>query len=151
MPEPLYPPVPPIAGEPLRIGGVTPPSRFFLAPLAGYTSLAFRLAVRACGGLGLATTDLVNARSLIENRRRALELSETNEADRPLAIQIYGHVVPEGVHIRPFGDATSLNNWYFKNLDHVLRFVETNQQSMMAIAGSALPDTGGRTRRRPRV
>ena len=27
-------------------------SRFFLAPLAGYTSLAFRLAVRGCGGLG---------------------------------------------------------------------------------------------------
>jgi nifR3 family TIM-barrel protein len=91
----LYPPVPAIAGEPLRIGGVALPSRFFLAPLAGYTSLAFRLAVRACGGLGLATTDLVNARSLIENRRRALELSETNEDDRPLSIQIYGHVVPE--------------------------------------------------------
>jgi nifR3 family TIM-barrel protein len=70
-------------------------SRFFLAPLAGYTSLAFRLAVRSCGGLGLATTDLVNARSLIERRRRALELAETCEADRPLAIQLYGHVIPE--------------------------------------------------------
>jgi nifR3 family TIM-barrel protein len=71
------------------------PSRFFLAPLAGYTSLAFRLAVRGCGGLGLATTDLVNARSLIENRRRAFELAETCPDDRPLAIQIYGHVPAE--------------------------------------------------------
>ena len=71
------------------------PSRFFLAPLAGYTSLAFRLAVRDCGGLGLATTDLVNARSLIEKRRRALELAETCDEDRPLAIQIYGSVVAE--------------------------------------------------------
>ena len=91
----LYPPVPPIAREPLRIGGVPIRSRFFLAPLAGYTSLAFRLAVRELGGLGLATTDLVNARSLIENRRRALELSETCEADRPISIQIYGHVTHE--------------------------------------------------------
>ncbi len=93
--EPLYPPVPAIVADPFKIGDVTLPSRFCLAPLAGYTSLAFRLAVRACGGLGLATTDLVNARSLIENRRRALELSETNEHDKPLSIQIYGHVAHE--------------------------------------------------------
>ena len=71
------------------------PSRFFLAPLAGYTSLAFRLAVRECGGLGLATTDLVNARSLIEGRRRALELAESCDEDRPLSIQIYGAVAAE--------------------------------------------------------
>jgi nifR3 family TIM-barrel protein len=82
-------------GEPIRLGRTSIPSRFFLAPLAGYTSLAFRLAVRQCGGLGLATTDLVNARSLIEGRRRALELSETCEFDRPLSIQIYGTVVSE--------------------------------------------------------
>ncbi len=91
----LYSPVPGIAREPLALGAVELPSRFFLAPLAGYTSLAFRLAVRSCGGLGLATTDLVNARSLIEQRRRALELAETCAIDRPLAIQLYGHVIPE--------------------------------------------------------
>jgi nifR3 family TIM-barrel protein len=79
----------------LRLGHVLVATRFFLAPLAGYTSLAFRLAVRRCGGLGLATTDLVNARSLIEKRRRALELAETCDEDRPLAIQLYGHDIPE--------------------------------------------------------
>jgi tRNA-dihydrouridine synthase B len=89
------PAVPPIVREPLSLGHVTIPSRFFLAPLAGYTSLAFRLAVRECGGLGLATTDLVNARSLIEGRRRAFELAETCEIDRPLSIQIYGIVIAE--------------------------------------------------------
>jgi nifR3 family TIM-barrel protein len=91
----FYPPVPAIVREPLPLGRISIASRFFLAPLAGYTSLAFRLAVRSCGGLGLATTDLVNARSLLERRRRALELAETCEADRPLAIQLYGHVIPE--------------------------------------------------------
>src|SRR4051812_20279379 len=93
--ERSIPEVPPIVREPLELGGVKLGSRFFLAPLAGYTSLAFRLAVRKCGGLGLATTDLVNARSLIEQRRRALELAETCDIDRPLAIQLYGHVIPE--------------------------------------------------------
>lgn len=91
----LVPPVPSIVREPWRLGQLTIPSRFCLAPLAGYTSLAFRLAVRGCGGLGLATTDLVNARSLIEKRRRAFELAETCAADRPLAIQIYGSVIAE--------------------------------------------------------
>jgi tRNA-dihydrouridine synthase B len=89
------PAVPPIVREPFWLGQVPIPSRFFLAPLAGYTSLAFRLAVRDCGGLGLATTDLVNARSLIEGRRRAFELAETCEQDRPLSIQIYGIVIAE--------------------------------------------------------
>ena len=89
------PAVPSIVSEPLSLGQVPIPSRFFLAPLAGYTSLAYRLAVRECGGLGLATTDLVNARSLIEKHRRAFELSETCESDRPLSIQIYGHVTSE--------------------------------------------------------
>ena len=67
----------------------------FFGPLAGYTSLAYRLAIRDIGGLGLATTDLVNARSLLEKHRRAYELSETCESDRPLSIQIYGHVISE--------------------------------------------------------
>jgi nifR3 family TIM-barrel protein len=58
-------------------------------------SLAFRLAVRGCGGLGLATTDLVNARSIMENRPRSFELAETCPDDRPVAFQIYGHVISE--------------------------------------------------------
>lgn len=89
------PPPPPVLREPMRLGSRPIPSRFFLAPLAGYTSMAFRLSVREEGGLGLATTDLVNARALLEGRRRSLELSETCPADQPLAIQLYGHVIDE--------------------------------------------------------
>src|SRR3954452_17228154 len=96
-PVPEHPAPPTILREPLALGKLPIPSRFFLAPLAGYTSLAFRLAVRGCGGLGLATTDLVNARSIVECRPRSRELAETCDADRPLAIQIYGQVVSEMV------------------------------------------------------
>jgi nifR3 family TIM-barrel protein len=89
------PAVPAAVHVPLEIGGVPMPTRFFLAPMAGYTSLAFRVSVRENGGLGLVTTDLVNARSLLERRRRAFELSETCPEDRPVAIQLYGHVPDE--------------------------------------------------------
>jgi nifR3 family TIM-barrel protein len=74
----------------LNLGPLKLPSRYLLAPLAGYTNLAFRLCVRAVGGLGLATTDLVNARALLLASRKTLELIQTCPEDRPVAVQIYG-------------------------------------------------------------
>jgi nifR3 family TIM-barrel protein len=74
----------------LRIGSLTLESRYLLAPLAGYTNLSFRLAVRELGGLGLATTDLVNARALLVQSRKTLDLLQTCPEDRPVAVQIYG-------------------------------------------------------------
>ena len=78
----------------MRFGPLTLASNLFLSPLAGYTNLPFRLTVRELGGMGLATTDLVNARSLIEKKPRALKLIETSPADQPLAVQLFG-AVPE--------------------------------------------------------
>src|SRR6266581_4866420 len=79
----------------MRLGSLTLESNLFLSPLAGYTNLPFRLAVREVGGLGLATTDLVNARSLLEKNPKALKLIETSAADRPLAVQLFGSVQEE--------------------------------------------------------
>lgn len=76
--------------KPLVLKGLELPSRFLLSPLAGYTNLPFRLAVRELGGLGLATTDLVNARALLRANARTLELIQTCPEDRPVAVQIYG-------------------------------------------------------------
>jgi tRNA-dihydrouridine synthase B len=73
----------------IRIGCRHLPSRYFLAPLAGYTHLAFRTAVRELGGLGLATTDLVQATMLLSGTRKSLELVATSPADRPLSVQIF--------------------------------------------------------------
>ena len=52
----------------LRIGSLTLASRYFLSPLAGYTNLPFRLAVRELGGLGLATTELVTKHAKCRGR-----------------------------------------------------------------------------------
>lgn len=73
----------------IRIGNRTLNSRFFLAPLAGYTHLAFRVVLRRLGGLGMATTDLVQAKMLISQTRKSLELVETCPEDRPLSVQIF--------------------------------------------------------------
>ncbi len=83
-------PVREIAGTPIAIGGRQLASRFFLAPLAGYTHLAFRLVLRRIGGLGLATTDLVLASMLWSERRKSMELVQTCPEDRPLTVQIFG-------------------------------------------------------------
>ncbi|HET7624660.1 MAG TPA: tRNA-dihydrouridine synthase [Verrucomicrobiae bacterium] len=79
----------------MRIGSLTLPSNLFLSPLAGYTNLPFRLVVRELGGVGLCTTDLVNARSLLEKNPKALKLIETSPADNPLAVQLFGSVPEE--------------------------------------------------------
>lgn len=79
----------------MRLGSLTLESNLFLSPLAGYTNLPFRLAVRELGGVGLATTDLVNARSLLEKKSKALKLVETSPVDRPLAVQLFGSVHEE--------------------------------------------------------
>jgi nifR3 family TIM-barrel protein len=70
-------------------------SNLFLSPLAGYTNLPFRLTLREVGGLDLATTDLVNARSLLEKNPKAIKLIESNSADQPLAVQLFGSVPEE--------------------------------------------------------
>ena len=73
-----------------RVGNLELASRFTLAPLAGYTNLPFRLSIREVGGCGLATTDLISSRAILEKSRRTLDLMATTPEDRPLAIQIYG-------------------------------------------------------------
>ncbi len=79
----------------MQLGSLTLPSNLFLSPLAGYTNLPFRRVVREIGGVGLCTTDLVNARSLLERRPKAFKLIETHPTDQPLAVQLFGSVPEE--------------------------------------------------------
>lgn len=83
------------AGTGMRIEKIELESNLFLSPLAGYTNLPMRMTLRELGGLGWATTDLVNARSLIERNPTALKLVETCAGDRPLSIQLFGSVAAE--------------------------------------------------------
>ncbi len=81
--------------SPISFGSLHLPTPLLLSPLAGYTNLPFRLVIREVGGVGLCTTDLVNARSLIERNKKALKLIESSPADTPLAVQLFGSVPEE--------------------------------------------------------
>ena len=99
--------IPLAASGSIVIGGRTLPTRFFLAPLAGYTHLAFRMVLRGIGGLGLATTDLVLASMLWSERRKSLDLVETCDDDRPLSVQIFSgethHLVKAAIWLQEHG------------------------------------------------
>ncbi|MBY0233331.1 MAG: tRNA dihydrouridine synthase DusB [Gemmataceae bacterium] len=79
----------------VRLGALSLRNRYTLAPLAGYTNLAFRLAVRGVAPPGLATTDLVNARALLVRSRKTMDLIQTSPDDKPLSVQIYGSEPPQ--------------------------------------------------------
>jgi nifR3 family TIM-barrel protein len=79
----------------MQFGPLKLSSNLFLSPLAGYTNLPFRLVLREIGRIGLCTTDLVNARSLLEKREKAYKLIETRPEDSPLAVQLFGSVPEE--------------------------------------------------------
>lgn len=85
----VYAPPPPVL-PPIAYGSLKLATRWLLSPLAGFTNLPFRRIVRAQGGLGLATTDLVNARGLMYGSAKTFELIETCPEDRPLSVQIFG-------------------------------------------------------------
>ncbi len=79
----------------LNFGSLQLPTPLLLSPLAGYTNLPFRRVIRELGSVGLCTTDLVNARSLLEKNRKALKLIESCAEDTPLAVQLFGSIADE--------------------------------------------------------
>jgi nifR3 family TIM-barrel protein len=80
----------------VKIGPLTLSSNLCLAPLAGYTDLAFRRLVRGLGGVGLATTEVVSARAVVQQSQRgaslrgSLRFLRTAPEDRPLSVQLDG-------------------------------------------------------------
>lgn len=75
----------------LQIGALTLHTPMLLAPMAGHCDLAFRILCREQGGVGLASTDLLNSHALLRGARRSLELAQTNEFDQPCGMQLYGN------------------------------------------------------------
>lgn len=75
----------------LKIGAVQLKTPLLLAPMAGYCDLPFRLLCRELGGVGLASTDLLNCHSILRGAAGAMRLAATCEADQPLCMQLYGN------------------------------------------------------------
>jgi tRNA-dihydrouridine synthase B len=75
----------------LRIGDLQLATPLLLAPIAGYCDLPFRLLCRELGGVGLASTDLLNSRAVLKGTDKTLELAMLDPGDRPISIQLYGN------------------------------------------------------------
>ena len=73
-----------------EVGTIALPSRFLLAPMAGISNMAFRLAARKCGA-GLVCTEMVSADGVVRGNSRTSDLMAVSQAERPIAIQLFGH------------------------------------------------------------
>ncbi|MCS6970362.1 MAG: tRNA-dihydrouridine synthase [Planctomycetota bacterium] len=78
--------------HPLRIGDVQLANNLLLAPMAGYTNVAFRLIAKEVGGCGLVASEMVAAigRPTAAQAERFGTLTRTVPAERPIAMQVYG-------------------------------------------------------------
>ena len=74
----------------LKIANLELKSNVVLAPMAGFTDLAFRhLCLEA--GAGLVCTEMVSSKALHYKNKKTEELLEIYCCDKPTAVQIFGH------------------------------------------------------------
>ena len=86
------PPTNPHLAKPLTVGPLSLTSNLFLAPVANYCDLAFRIIARQASGpaLALACTDLLSPQGLLRGTAQSLDLARTHDLDRPVGMQLYG-------------------------------------------------------------
>jgi len=73
----------------LKIGNIELKNRLMLAPMAGVTSLPFRMIARSMGA-DLVFSEMVSAMGLTLNSEKTLVLLKSHPSERPLAVQIFG-------------------------------------------------------------
>jgi tRNA-dihydrouridine synthase B len=61
-----------------------------LAPIAGHTDSLFRQAIKALGGCGLVVSELVSTEGMTRQQERTIHLTQFEECERPVSIQIFG-------------------------------------------------------------
>ncbi|MEJ2111257.1 MAG: tRNA dihydrouridine synthase DusB [Acidobacteriota bacterium] len=67
---------------------IEPP--LILAPIAGHTDSLFRRLIKEIGGCGLVVSELVSTEGLTRRHAQTSRLTRFVEAERPVAIQIFG-------------------------------------------------------------
>ena len=65
-----------------------------IAPLAGYTNLAFRKIMKEMGA-SLVFTEMVSAKGLIYENDKTFDYLKTDDFEHPLAVQIFGGNIEE--------------------------------------------------------
>lgn len=73
----------------MRIGTLRIDNPFILAPLAGYSDLAFRLLCREYGA-GLCFSEMISCHGLHFRQQNTLDMIRTSATERPVAMQLFG-------------------------------------------------------------
>jgi len=73
-----------------RIGSVLVAPNIVVAPMAGYTDLAFRRIVGELGGAGMAYTELISCFTILHAGPKTFKLIATTADEHPLGMQIFG-------------------------------------------------------------
>ena len=79
-----------IAGSMLELGNIPIDPPLILAPMAGITDHAYRLMLRAIGGVGLVTMEFISSEAITRGNARQMRKMLFSDEERPLSIQIYG-------------------------------------------------------------
>jgi nifR3 family TIM-barrel protein len=74
----------------MQIGPVTLKNPFLLAPLAGYTDLAFRLLCREMGA-AMAVSEMISCHGLVHGQQKTVAMLATLPEERPFAVQLFGN------------------------------------------------------------
>lgn len=74
----------------IKIKNVELKSKAILAPMAGYTDMAFRHLCLEMGA-GLVCTEMVSSKALHYKNKKTEELLEKFDCDTPTAVQLFGH------------------------------------------------------------
>src|ERR1041385_4865669 len=76
--------------QPFYIGNVRIDPPLALAPMAEVTDTYYRSLIKELGGVGLVVSEFVSSEGLTRKNERSHQMLAFNEAERPVAIQIYG-------------------------------------------------------------
>ena len=76
--------------QPVKLGALQLPKRYFLAPLAGVSDWPFRLLCREMGA-AIAHTEMISSHGLVHGGDQTLTYLERPVEERPFAIQVFGH------------------------------------------------------------
>lgn len=75
--------------HPIKIGNVELNNNIFLAPMAGVTDMPLRILCKEFGA-GLVYTEMVSSKGMFYNDEKTKQLMNINDAERPVAVQIFG-------------------------------------------------------------
>lgn len=99
----------------IKIGNIDIKGKAFLAPMAGVTDMTFRRICKIMGA-GLVVTEMVSAKSLYYNDKKAESLTKVHKDESPIALQIFGtdaellaRVIKERINSRKDIDIIDIN------------------------------------------